>query len=145
ERLSPPVLRLAVTVACEHFTAILAEEALADGALDLADEPLRHLLAWHAVEELEHKAVAFDVLQRVAPSYALRMAGLALATAMLGGFWFAASRELLRQDGLSVIGAARELRSLRSALTAGARMPPSVLRHVFLGGICEYLRPTFHP
>ena len=48
---------------------------------------MREMLAWHAAEEIEHKAVAFDVLQAVAPSYALRMAGLffAFSTAVMPG------------------------------------------------------------
>lgn len=64
ERASPPALRLATTVALEHFTAILAEDAIGGGAAGLAfaHPAVRQLLEWHALEEIEHKAVAFDVL-----------------------------------------------------------------------------------
>lgn len=137
EARTPPALRLAVTAACEHFTAILAEGALRGGLLDACAPEMRALLAWHAAEEIEHKAVAYDVLQRIAPSYALRVAGLAMATALLGGFWLWASTALLRQDGLRWPGALRGLRAL-------PRRDP-VIRRVFLRGIREYLRPGFHP
>lgn len=151
EKNSPDALSLAVTVALEHFTAILAEDALRDDAaiLEHAHPELRRLLAWHAVEELEHKSVAFDVLAAVHPSYALRMAGLALGTACLGGFWIAATRDLLEQDGLTLRDAARDLARLRTnpkARGKGAeRIGQSIGSRVFLRGILEYIRPGFHP
>lgn len=58
EKASPPALRLATTVALEHFTAILAEDALSDDSaagLAAAHPAMRALLEWHAVEEIEHK------------------------------------------------------------------------------------------
>ena len=137
ERASPPKLRLATTAACEHFTAIMAEGAFTRGALDNADPRMQTLLAWHAAEEIEHKAVAFDVLQQVDPSYALRVAGMALATTFLAGYWIAATRMLLRQEGISGRQALRELRAL------GDRDP--IVRRVFVSGIRAYLRRDFHP
>ncbi len=138
ERLAPPALRLAVTAACEHFTAILAEGALRERILDAAHPTLRSLLLWHAAEEIEHKAVAYDVLQRVAPSYALRVAGLLVAAACLSGFWIAATTLLLRQDramGTQQLGQeAKVMRSRRGLLT-----------RVFGHGIRQYLRRDFHP
>lgn len=150
EKNSPHALSLAVTVALEHFTAILAEDALRDGAalLEYAHPELRRLLAWHAVEELEHKSVAFDVLAAVHPSYALRMAGLALGAACLGGFWIAATWDLLAQDGLTLRDAARELARLRTKAEGGKgteRIGTSIGHRVFLRGILEYIRPGFHP
>ncbi|TDF42397.1 metal-dependent hydrolase [Alteromonadaceae bacterium M269] len=54
--------RLAYTVSAEHFTAIMAEHALRDEHfLDGMEAPMKDLLYWHAVEEIEHKSVAFDV------------------------------------------------------------------------------------
>ncbi len=136
EKLAPPSLSLATTAACEHFTAMLAENALKHHLLDPAHPTMRALLLWHAAEEIEHRAVAFDVLQEVSPSYSLRIAGLALATACLGGFWFAAAIMLLRQESAS--GA--ELR--RDWLAARERERG---HEVFARGIREYLEPGFHP
>jgi uncharacterized protein len=147
EKYSPPAVRLAVTVALEHFTAIMAEDALGHDALAHADPEMRRLFEWHAVEELEHKAVAFDVLQEVAPGYALRMLGVLLATLTLGGFWVWALRELLKEEGMTLSDAMRELRDLRkkAKATGEARVMEPVATRVFVRGIREYMRPGFHP
>ena len=154
EKAAPEALRLATTVAAEHFTAILAENALTDGVLEHADPAMRDLLYWHAVEELEHKAVAFDVLRAVHPGYALRMAGLLVATTCLAGFWLAATRKLLAQDGVSLAEARRDLAKLRAARArasaagaarATARAPEAIVSRVFVRGIFEFMRPGFHP
>ena len=134
---NPPKLNLAITAAAEHFTAILAEGAFTENVLDAAAPEMRQLLAWHAAEELEHKAVAFDVLRTIDPSYALRIAGLVYATATLGGFWLWGAVSLMRQAPGRALGAWREL----------GRMPrrDPIVRRVFLRGIRQYRAPGFHP
>jgi len=63
----PPKGRLAMTAALEHLTAIGADDLLdRTDALDGADPVMAALWRWHAVEETEHKAVAFDVYRQVA-------------------------------------------------------------------------------
>ncbi len=140
ERVAPPALRLAATAAAEHYTAIMAAGAAADMPLEHAHPAMRQLLYWHAAEELEHKSVAFDVLQQVNSSYALRIAGLAMSTAMLASMWLTATAYLLWQDGVSPRAARRELRSIREA-----RPTEPIFRRVFLRGIRAYLRRDFHP
>ncbi len=137
ERRSPAILRLAATVALEHYTAIMAESALGGDLLDGADPAVQRLLQWHACEEIEHKAVAFDVLEKVNPSYWVRMAGLVVATLTLTGFWAVAARTLFRQDGISGKGVWRRLRQIH-------RQQP-LLQSVFWRGIREYARRDFHP
>jgi predicted metal-dependent hydrolase len=137
ERVSPPKLRLAVTVALEHYTAIMAEDALEHGMLDRVHPTMQPLLAWHAAEEIEHKAVAFDVLKAVDDGYALRMAGMALATALLLGFWALGSTLLVRQEKIGWREALRQLRATQQA--------SPVMRRVFMRGIREYLSRGFHP
>lgn len=54
--------RLALTVAAEHVTAIMGEYVINHPEfLEGMEQPFKDLLLWHAVEEVEHKAVAFDV------------------------------------------------------------------------------------
>lgn len=54
---------LGFTVAAEHFTAVWAENILKSPEIQamMYDPEIKHLLNWHALEELEHKSVAFDV------------------------------------------------------------------------------------
>ncbi|MEZ4451596.1 MAG: metal-dependent hydrolase [Nannocystaceae bacterium] len=138
ERLFGPKMRLSVTVALEHYTAIFAEDAIGHGMIDRAHPVMRDLLGWHAAEEIEHKAVAFDVLKEVDPRYCLRIAGLALATVALVGYWFLATFMLLRQEeGLTLRETLRQLREVQRVHPIG--------RMVFLRGIREYLRRDFHP
>jgi uncharacterized protein len=137
----PATLRLAATAAAEHYTAIMADNAFRKRLLDHADPVIRELLLWHAAEEIEHKAVAFDVLGRVAPSYRIRMAGLIVATAMLGCWWLVGTLDLLRQEQMSVAEVRAELRGLRAA--RGDR--DGIARRVFLRGLREYVRRDFHP
>jgi uncharacterized protein len=137
EERMPPKINLAGTAAAEHFTAILADGAFSKGILDSLDPSVQQLLAWHAAEEIEHKAVAFDVLQQIDPSYAVRIAGLAYATVMLGAFWIWATTMLLRQEKLGLRETLRQLRKM------GRRDP--VIRRVFVAGIRQYIRRDFHP
>jgi predicted metal-dependent hydrolase len=59
-----PERQLALTVAMEHFTASLAEFILENPeVLDQAPETFRNMMIWHSVEEIEHKAVAFDLFR----------------------------------------------------------------------------------
>lgn len=55
---------LASTVGMEHITAVMAEYLLNhQHILEPLTPSVRELLLWHAVEEIEHKAVAFDVYE----------------------------------------------------------------------------------
>ena len=84
-RLDPKRIQLAVTVCLEHFTALLAElllasefaspgefPAAAEKVLEGAHPAMAALWLWHAAEESEHKAVAFDVFESVGGSYGER-------------------------------------------------------------------------
>ncbi|MEM9692924.1 MAG: metal-dependent hydrolase, partial [Myxococcota bacterium] len=137
ERRTPPSLRLAITAALEHFTATLGERALTLDHLDHAHPAMRTLLKWHAAEEIEHKAVAFDVLQKVAPSYRLRLLGLGFATTLLLFYWAVATTSLLRQDDVRASTAVRRMKEIREREPIG--------REVFLKGILDYVRRDFHP
>jgi predicted metal-dependent hydrolase len=62
----PPLGQLAVTICLEHFTAMLADQMLRHPEnMRTADPRMAEIWRWHALEETEHKSVAFDVFQRV--------------------------------------------------------------------------------
>lgn len=63
EKISP-IRRLAMTVAMEHFTASLSHSLIRSGFVT-GDIPLCQMWHWHALEELEHKSVAFNVFRHV--------------------------------------------------------------------------------
>ncbi len=57
----PQILNLAVTMALEHYTAIMAQQFVKEAAhFAGADDESRNLWRWHAIEEIEHKGVAYD-------------------------------------------------------------------------------------
>jgi predicted metal-dependent hydrolase len=65
-----PIGSLCGTMCIEHLTAIMSSEIVANDHLDGAQAGQRDFWEWHAIEEIEHKAVAFDLWH-----YALRGAG----------------------------------------------------------------------
>ncbi|MEM9489141.1 MAG: metal-dependent hydrolase, partial [Myxococcota bacterium] len=152
-RVLPPVLQLSTTAAAEHYTAILADAALRNGVLDQVHPTMRDLLLWHAAEEIEHKAVAFDVLQRVDDRYLVRVAGLVLSGLVIAGWWAAATRMLLNQDGLTRAERRiqrKRIKKFRKAAKTDARSgigvsPGEIFRNIFWPGIRSYLRRDFHP
>jgi hypothetical protein len=79
-------ISLSITVALEHFTAMLAESGInnKDISKNMPQE-MKELFMWHAAEEIEHKAIPFDVLKKVDDSYTLRIGGMLIAT---WGLWF---------------------------------------------------------
>lgn len=72
---TPPISCLAATAALEHFTATLAEAILTDDEMraQLGHPAVQDLFVWHALEESEHKAVAFDVYRAVGGSERMRI------------------------------------------------------------------------
>ncbi len=131
----PPLMRLSITAALEHFTAIFGDFVLRSDFLDTAHPMMRDLLLWHAAEEIEHKSVTFDVLQTVDPRYRVRLAGFAMGTLMLFFFWMAGTRHLLKQESPDVRKASRS-----DYLNFFFREAPRIV----LDGL-DYLRWDFHP
>ena len=75
ERFFDEKANLAVTAALEHYTATLAGSMLGDPEAPAAigHEGARQLFVWHALEEAEHKAVAFDVYRSVGGTERMRI------------------------------------------------------------------------
>jgi predicted metal-dependent hydrolase len=60
-RSKPPIVSLAATAAFEHFTSVVAHQILANPRhLAGADPEIAAMWRWHAVDEIEHKGVAYD-------------------------------------------------------------------------------------
>ena len=140
----PPVVRLAITTALEHFTAIFAHQFLAyPEHFKGSDTELADLWRWHAVEEIEHKAVAYDTLLHATRDWpAQRRWFLRTAVMMDVTVRFLTNRchdalELLAQDGITGWRA-------RWRLTAYLLYKPGILRRL-LPAWLAWFSPRFHP
>jgi uncharacterized protein len=134
-----PMSQLAATCALEHFTAMLAEQLLENPRMREEIHPsIRSLWLWHALEEAEHKAVAFDVYQAAGGGYARRVAIMLLTTAVFFAAQAMAHARLMRDRGILW----RPWTWLRGATRLWiwpgyfTRLLPSYL---------AYFRPSFHP
>lgn len=80
----PPKQQLACTTMMEHFTATLAEQLLTDKEFTSKFDPqLLPMWQWHALEELEHKSVAYDVHETVGNDAKDRRLAVAYVTATM--------------------------------------------------------------
>lgn len=139
-----PIVQLAITCALEHFTAIFAHQFLKNpGALTTAGMGDPQLWLWHAVEEIEHKGVAYDTwlhATRDWPAFKRwRMRSLLM---LLVTFRFLRNRtkdalELLEQDDITGWRA-------KWQLTRYLFGKPGILRKIFPSWL-GYFRPGFHP
>jgi hypothetical protein len=134
-----PEAQLAVTCALEHLTAIMGEQLLRDDDYRESIHPsIRGLWTWHALEECEHKDVAFDVYEAVDGSYPRRVAAMALATLGFALFLSRAHLLLLRERGL--LGDPRHL----ARTLAHQWIRPGIFRQL-VPAYLAYYRPGFHP
>lgn len=137
-RLSP-ARRLAITCALEHFTAILATALLeSPELLEAMHEDVRPLWLWHAIEELEHKSVAFDVYEASGGSYRMRVATMLLVTMTFVYHVSDRQRRLLRAIGRL------DDRDARARSAWKLFGPRGYLRGI-VPSYLAYYRPDFHP
>lgn len=131
---------LALTASLEHFTAMMADLFFAEKSmLAGADERVRAMFAWHAIEEMEHKAVAFDVMKSVAKvGYFKRCLAMTHATFSFSLYTLIAPWFMLRMDGYNP----------RECMALYAKHMPWLFGRVLgrlLPMIARYYRPGFHP
>ncbi|MBA3577313.1 MAG: metal-dependent hydrolase [Sphingomonas sp.] len=143
-RSKPPIVSLAATMALEHFTAILAHELLADPRhLGGAEKETADLWRWHAVEEVEHKGVAYDTWHQATRGWTRGKRWKVKSLVMLyvtRNFVVdrtAGALELLRQDGITGSRA-------WAGLAWYSLVKPGMFRKVF-GAWFSYFLPRFHP
>ena len=134
-REGPAARRLAATAALEHYTALLASLFFETDVLDGVDSEMRRLLVWHATEELEHRAVAFDVMQASGIGYLDRVSAFLMASTNMF-YWIARGMRLFKEQ--SGTPTSRVWRDFRAA---GKVIPGRKLLRATL----SYLRPGFHP
>jgi uncharacterized protein len=128
----------------EHFTAIIAHHLLGDPRhLGRADAESAALWRWHAIEEIEHKGVAYDTWLHATKHWPRRMRWWVKARVMLFATRnFVIDRslgtiELLRQDGITGFRA-------WTRMLWFAWVRPGMLRKI-LGAWFAFFMPGFHP
>jgi uncharacterized protein len=140
----PEILNLAVTMALEHYTAIMAQMMLADDKMFAgADRELADMWRWHAIEEIEHKGVAYDTWLHATRDWTRSKRWRVKTIMMLivtQRFWtkrWSGTLDLLSQDGITGWKAKARL----AWYLVGT---PGVLRRLFLPWAAFFL-PGFHP
>jgi len=135
---------LAVTMALEHFTAMFAHEFLAHPQhFAGAEGEQAALWRWHAVEEIEHKGVAYDTWLNATKDWSrwkrwqVKSLLMLAITRRFVVHRFRDASDLLEQDGIAGWRA-------RVRLIWYLTGRPGILRRV-LPAWCAYFLPGFHP
>lgn len=139
-----PIGQLGSTAALEHFTAIFAHVLLTQPRhLEGAPEEIAKLWRWHSVEEIEHKAVAYDTYMAVmAKASPFKRWKVRTLTATLSFYHFLRNlsrnvAELLRQDGI-------DWRTQRWSIYWKIFVAPGLMGAILPHALAYYL-PWFHP
>lgn len=135
---------LTATTALEHFTATIASQLLVNHHIQelMTDSTMSTMWFWHAVEENEHKAVAYDVYEAVfgkgVKAYALRSSALIFAMTLIfiaqSSFVF----NLLKEDKKLNL---KEL----SMIYKYAYSPSKGIIAGMTKEMLAYFKPGFHP
>lgn len=140
----PESAQLSITIALEHFTAIYGDLLLRKPELIEGSNPtMKAMWQWHALEETEHKAVAFDVYSKVVGSdlraYLLRTSTLVVITSIFLSLIAAAMARMLIADKTTKKGP-REWAKFAWFMLG----PSGGLRGIALPWL-DYFKPGFHP
>ncbi len=140
----PQILNLAVTMALEHYTAIMAQQFIErDEHFRGANREIRNLWRWHSMEEIEHKGVAYDTWLHATRDWTRWKRWKVKSIMMLlttRNFWsnrYIAMLDLLRQDGLSGFQVHRRI-------VWFALGTPGIVRRLLPAWLTFFL-PGFHP
>ncbi|RLT92090.1 metal-dependent hydrolase [Ketobacter sp.] len=134
-----PITRLAMTAASEHFTASLAHLFIyhRPDLVEKAQSPFRELLIYHALEEVEHKAVCYDLYEQAQGGYWKRASAMVFVTVDLLLRLRNRMQYLLQQDGL---WDAKHRRAMRALIWG----KDGIMR-ALAPFLLQYFRPDFHP
>jgi predicted metal-dependent hydrolase len=132
---------LAITAAMEHLTAVAGEVLLADTDLRafIDHDGVTSVFLWHALEECEHKSVAFDVYRSVGGTEKMRRSGMNAAMSMLVSYLVWEIIVTVIADGNARRNPVRVLRDLRRFWSS------PLFRATTWARIRAYYRPGFHP
>ncbi|HEX5487026.1 MAG TPA: metal-dependent hydrolase [Limnobacter sp.] len=139
-RYLPKRLRLAMTAAAEHYTGVIAHQiAHHPNFLNSVTDPkIRQLILWHAMEETEHRAVAFDLYQHAARGYLTRALGMAVVSAGIGPVVLLGMINCLRQQ--------KELGNTQAWKEfAKDYFSPGGFFSAAIPELVKYFKPGFHP
>jgi uncharacterized protein len=138
-KLLPKRRQLAATCALEHFTALLASLVLKDPrVLRHAHPRMATLWRWHAAEEHEHKAVAFDVYRAIGGPWRERCVVMFLTTLSFWSRVFWHQVQLMRAEKI-LFSVPEWFRLVRFLFFE----PGGMLG--LIGPYLSYYRPGFHP
>ena len=133
-----PKIQLAITCAFEHFTALLGGYILRHPeVLSTLDSDAVKLWVWHAIEEIEHRSVAFDVYQHVYGDDKIRRMIMRSVTTGFASLTFYSATKLFMQD-----------RKKSLPKVGGNIFGTYLLAKMFIQLIPEYLsyyKQNFHP
>lgn len=135
---------LTATTALEHFTATIASQLLTNKHIQelMTDPTMSYMWYWHAVEENEHKAVAFDVYESIfgkgVKAYALRSSALVMAMTLIFLVQSSFVIRLLKDDGKLNL---KELGTIYKY----AYSPSKGIIAGMTKEMLAYFKPNFHP
>jgi hypothetical protein len=137
-----PAYNVAITSALEHFTSIIAHTLFDKrDVMKEADSRVRAMYAWHAIEEVEHKGVAYDVMIDYAKvGYFKRVAALIHSSYMFPRTIFHVQRKLMIHDGFTL--------AQRMKMFAGGvwwMIKPGGLLQPMFKAYWHYYKPGYHP
>lgn len=134
-----PRWQLAITASLEHFTALLGHILLErPELLEGADPTMAALWRWHAAEENEHKAVAFDVYLAAGGTYGERVRVMLGATLVFWAKVIEHQARLMHADG-DLLSWREHARLQRFLWIAPGALPP--MWRLWL----TWFRRDFHP
>lgn len=142
--LTKEMVDLTATTALEHFTATIASQLLVNKHIQelMTDETMSTMWYWHAIEENEHKAVAFDVYEGVfgkgVKAYTLRTSSLVFAMTLIFLIQSSFVLRLLKQDKKLNLD---EL----SVIYKYAYSPSKGIITGMAKEMLAYFKPGFHP
>ena len=146
KKVLPHSMQLAITIALEHYTAILANQLLSghEHRIDGSVEGYQQMWMWHAMEETEHKAVSYDVWRTVMKpglgSYLLRTGTMLTTTVFFWAIVFDFHVRLMRAHRREHGKFGGMWRLVKYLYSPKHGVFPSIAREWL-----DYFRPGFHP